>query len=478
MKRIEMTFNTPLDLVNSLPYGTALLDEKGNLLCMNDELSVMTGYNSAHVVGLPFNFILKSGLANMKQFLAQLFQAGEKKVIETDIINNVRRRVPVRITASVMSAVSRLVLLCCVEDISALNQMNGQKAGKRQGLSLLGHSVVMQELMDFLPVLAKTDATVLITGETGTGKDLAAKAIHDASKRAAYPFIKVNCGALPDTLLESELFGHVKGAFTGANTDKPGMFKLAHGGTLFLTEIGDLPHPLQVKLLTVLDDREFYPLGSSKKVQVDVRLITGTHRNLRELIKEGSFREDLFFRLNVLKMHMPSLRERYGDVRFLAEHFLHKFAADLGKNISGFSKEALDLIERYSFPGNVRELRNIIEYAVNICVEGRVTPSHLPESLFHGDDRLESASMHKLALGAEHSHDPGFALSSEAVHVQNKIAESDTASIFDSANWQAIEKKMILDAMVKCRGNRTQAAEKLGWSRSTLWRKMKGYSIG
>ncbi|MHB8811112.1 MAG: sigma-54 interaction domain-containing protein, partial [Desulfobulbaceae bacterium] len=324
----------------------------------------------------------------------------------------------------------------------------------------IGHSPLMQELLEFLPILARTDATVLITGETGTGKDLLAQEIHDASKRAGYPFIKVNCGALPENLLESELFGHVRGAFTGAHADKPGMFRLAQGGTLFLTEIGDLPLQLQVKLLTVLDDREFFPVGSSKKIKVDVRVITGTHRDLEGLIRAGMFREDLFFRLNVLKAHLPPLRERKGDVRLLAEHFLQKFAADLHKKIRGFDRQAMDILTRYRYPGNVRELRNIVEYAANICQETEVAPDHLPENVKLGHTVQQDTTA--ADTGAESVAGP-------AKQVSPAQPSGNT--------WRETEKSMILASLLQCKGNRGDASKLLGWGRSTLWRKMKQHNI-
>ncbi|HSH14220.1 MAG TPA: sigma-54 dependent transcriptional regulator, partial [Desulfurivibrionaceae bacterium] len=347
-----------------------------------------------------------------------------------------------------------------VENISLARKLYERVAAPEQCYGLLGHSPAMQKLMEFLPILARTDATVLITGETGTGKDLLAQAIHDASKRAAYPFIKINCGALPETLLESELFGHVRGAFTGAHADKPGMFRLAQGGTLFLTEIGDLPLSLQVKLLTVLDDREFFPLGGSKKVQVDVRVITGTHRRLEELIKEGLFREDLYFRLNVLRAQMPPLRERQGDARLLADHFLLKFAADLHRPLRGFTTAAQEILAGYDYPGNVRELRNIVEYAANVCQGERISPVDLPENLRPG-------------------RRGGHPAPPEPARVAGAAApEQAEAAPTPGGNWPETDKRMIMEALIGCKGNRGEAATRLGWGRSTLWRKIKQHGIG
>ena len=227
----------------------------------------------------------------------------------------------------------------------------------------------MREVFDLIPLMAHTEASVLITGETGTGKDKVAEAIHKRSSRAAKPFIKINCGALPESLLESELFGYVKGAFTGAVKDKPGMFRLAQGGTLFLTEIGDMPLPLQVKLLSVLDDREFFPLGGEKKIQVDVRIIAATHRPLKQQVAAGEFREDLYYRLNVLHLHLPPLRERETDARFLLNHFLRLFAERTGNSVKTFSDEALAAVAGLSFS---RQYPRVAQHR-------RILHQHLPE---------------------------------------------------------------------------------------------------
>jgi transcriptional regulator with PAS, ATPase and Fis domain len=243
------------------------------------------------------------------------------------------------------------------------------------------------------------------------------------------------------------------------------MFQLAQGGTIFLTEIGDLPLPLQVKLLTVLDDREFFPLGSQKKVRVDVRLVTGTHRDLRQLVQEGRFREDLFFRLNVLRVHLPPLRERDGDVRLLIDHFLQMFAAGFGKNVKRLSAQALRLLGGYHYPGNVRELRNIIEYGVNICRGEIIEVEHLPPYVI-----ADAGKPPRLGSAAG----PATRRESGA-----RTAAGAAEDIPDNASsWSAIEKKKILTALMQTGGSRTGAAKALGWGRTTLWRKMKEYELG
>ena len=318
----------------------------------------------------------------------------------------------------------------------------------------------MEKLFRILPIIAQSDSSVLITGGTGTGKDLLAEAIHQASDRSKGSFIKVNCGALPETLLESELFGHKKGAFTGAVSDKLGRFHLAHNGTLYLTEIGDLPLALQVKLLTFLDDKNVFPLGSTKGFAADVRIIAATHHKLEQMVKNGRFREDLFFRLNVLRIQLPPLREREGDIRLLLDHFLNSFTDKFHSNNNGFSTRTLKILLNYEYPGNVRELKNIIEYTVNMCREGKIYPKHLPSYLTEPQPDL-------VPFRTEPSPVPALADPDQR--------ESNSEDL--RQNWPELERRMITKALLKAKGHRTKAALLLGWARSTLWRKMKHYGI-
>jgi two-component system response regulator AtoC len=309
-------------------------------------------------------------------------------------------------------------------------------------------------------LLSQSDSAILIFGETGTGKDLLAEAVHQASNRAKGPFVKVNCGALPETLLESELFGHRKGAFTGAVENKPGRFRLAHNGTLYLTEIGDLPLPLQVKLLTFLDDKVVYPLGSAKGFQADVRIIAATHRNLDLMVKESKFREDLMFRLNVVRLHLPPLRERGDDIRLILDYFMNKFATRFNKKINGLSKKSLKILLDYPFPGNVRELRNIIEYAVNMCPKGQIQSTHLPTYLSETKYYYDRSTPETGGVPEWGASD----VKSASEHSGQKT-------------WASLERDMIIKALVKSKGRRNKAADMLGWGRSTLWRKIKQYKI-
>jgi transcriptional regulator with PAS, ATPase and Fis domain len=347
-----------------------------------------------------------------------------------------------------------------VEDISLIRKLNETVGQAYHFKNIIGRSPEMEKIFQIIPSLAQSDSSVLVTGETGTGKDMVAETIHQASSRAKGPFVKINCGALPETLLESELFGHRKGAFTGAVENKPGRIQLANNGTLYLTEIGDLPLSLQVKLLTFLDDREVFPLGSIKGFTADVRIIAATHRNLEQWVKEGRFRKDLLYRLNVVRLHLPPLRDRQGDIQLLLDHFLNRFAKQLAKNIQGLSHKTLKLLLGYRYPGNVRELRNILEYATNICNDRQIKPKHLPAYLMENGPFESTVTAHPTAVPTDMQSEDN-ALIHPVLHQE----------------WTDIEKQMIIQALIRAGGRKNKAAASLGWARSTLWRKMNHYGI-
>jgi DNA-binding NtrC family response regulator len=306
---------------------------------------------------------------------------------------------------------------------------------------IVGESGAMQDVLSLVARVAPSDATVLIRGESGTGKELIARAIHHASRRHAGPLVTVNCAALPETLLEAELFGHEKGAFTGASLARRGRFETAHGGTLFLDEIGDVPLHLQVKLLRVLQEREVERLGSSRPVPVDVRLLAATHRDLEALVREGRFRDDLYYRINVVTITVPPLRERRDDIPPLLERFLAKVARANGKTIRGLSREARDLLLRYDYPGNVRELENLVERAVVLSRDDVIGVGDLPLSV--------------------------------------RAAERDDAGTPASlpAAVEGLERRMIDDAMKRADGVQTRAAELLGIGERVLRYKLKKYGL-
>lgn len=314
---------------------------------------------------------------------------------------------------------------------------------------LIGNSPAMVQVVELAMKLARSTATVLIGGESGTGKEMIARTIHNLSARALRPFVPVNCGAIPEDLLESELFGHVRGAFTGAGTARQGRFQLAHGGTLFLDEVGEMSAKLQVKLLRVLQEQEFEPVGSDKSVRVDVRVIAATNRDLQIAVKEGRFRDDLFYRLHVLPLTLPPLRERHKDVSLLIAHFLRLHSRKKDRVVDRIEKEALEYLDRYGWPGNVRELENLVERLVVLNDDGVVRACDLPDYVrdYTGSNRTENSLL------------PDIALPIEGVDLDHVL--------------QALENEFILQALSRTRGNKTLAAELLRLNRTTLIERMR-----
>jgi two-component system response regulator PilR (NtrC family) len=261
------------------------------------------------------------------------------------------------------------------------NQLDDAVKGTLHFGRIVGNSPRMLFIYDLIRQVSKTDTSVLVTGESGTGKELIARAIHEESNRSEEPFVAINCGGIPETLMESELFGHKKGAFTGADKDKQGLFQAADHGSIFLDEIGELPIPVQVKLLRAIQERTFKPVGGNEDIRVDIRIISATNKNLEEEVIEGRFREDLFYRLNVIEIKVPPLRERKADLRLLAQHFLDKYAKKMGKEMTKISSYAIDLLTKYDFPGNVRELENLMERSVALSSTNILLPDSLAMSI-------------------------------------------------------------------------------------------------
>ncbi len=317
--------------------------------------------------------------------------------------------------------------------------LEGPEAG---AVHIIGRSPRMQRIFRFVSKIAPTESAVLLTGESGTGKELLARSIHFQSRRAHEPFLAINCGALPENLLESELFGHVRGSFTGATTDKKGMFEQADGGSLFLDEVGELPQTSQVKLLRALQDGEVRRVGSNSSIRVDVRIISATNRDLRRAMEERGFREDLYYRLNVFQIEVPPLRERREDIPLLAGYFLDRYAAKMHKSLSGFSEEAQVRLVRYDYPGNVRELENALQRAVALAEGDVIRPEDLPPQM------REAAR-------------PRIEAPREAVHVPDGLTLEEVEAIY------------IQRTLERVAGNASEAARRLGISRSTLWRKLK-----
>jgi DNA-binding NtrC family response regulator len=325
-----------------------------------------------------------------------------------------------------------------VENVSLRQQLDA-KFGLE---NIIGESPAMKEIFEVVQQVAPTRATVLLTGESGTGKELIAKAVHQLSPRAKQPFVTVHCAALAPTLLESELFGHERGAFTGAHERRIGRFEQAQGGTLFLDEIGEIDASIQVKLLRFLGERTFERVGSNKTLTADIRLVAATNKNLEELVKAGKFREDLFFRLRVVEIELSPLRERTGDIPLLAQSFLREFAKENGKVVNDFTVDALEALMNFSWPGNVRELRTAIEHAVVLCRGERISSRDLPPSV-RGDGSMSGT----------------------------KSLQGKDLTVKDA------EKQLIVRALKETDGNRTRAAQKIGMSRRTFHRKLHEYHL-
>jgi transcriptional regulator with PAS, ATPase and Fis domain len=445
-------------LLDGLPIGMAVLAPDGTVLLVNRLYETLTGLDQELAFGLKCLHALRCDYC--MEGCPQLKGWDNKKGRKTDanIISRSREKIFVRLTITPLIDKDGQVLGVLETVTPGAHHILDETTGSAFGFGeLVGRSPQVRKIFSMTPSIAQTDSPVLITGETGTGKDMLAEEIHKESDRSDGPFIKVNCGALPENLLESELFGHVKNALPGADHDKPGRLRMAHGGTLFISEISDLPYALQTKLLSYMDDHVVHPVGSPKGMRTDVRIMAATHRDLEGMVRQKRFRQDLLYRLNVIRLHLPPLRERGDDVQLLQDHFLKMFQARFGKTVDGFSKNTEKLLESYAYPGNVRELRNLIEYAVNFCDGKVIRMRHLPGYMLQGPGLPENLAT--------------------APATPPKTHQNSTSRATPPERWEDVQRKMILDALVKTGGKKQAAAELLGWGRSTLWRKMKHFGI-
>lgn len=445
-------------VLDAMADGLFTVDAEGRFVAWSQGAERITGYSSAEVEGKPCTLLEGAnckGFGSLADMLADpeaARSAGihhqECKVLGKDgreiyIHGNVR--VMTDAAGAVVGAVGTFTdLTSFVLANKKIALLEEQAAARASFDQLIGAGAAMQEVFRRLRLAAQSDVSVFLSGESGTGKELAARALHAASGRAAKPFVAVNCSAIPEALLESELFGHVQGAFTGAARDRAGLFQAAEGGTLFLDEIGDVSTLLQLKLLRVLQEREVRRVGDEKSLPVDVRLVTATHQDLIAKVAEGTFREDFYYRIHVFEIHLPPLRERREDIPLLVEHFIREFARLHDRpHVASVTKDALDRLRAYPWPGNVRELRNAIEHAFVTVGGDAITLLDLPESV---RDRVAKA-----AAAAETSH--------------------WTAEEVD-------ERRRFADAIAAADGNKTAAARNLGVSRVTMWKKVKKYGLG
>jgi two-component system response regulator HydG len=437
-------------IVETLQDGILVLDTQGVIQATNPAAERLTGYTKRELKGSSCRILNCTGctiIGKGKNF-CKLFDVGQSKLKRCMIKNKKNLSVHILKVASVLEndqgeiigAVEVLTdmtnLVKKQQEIETLKHMFHMDDGFN---GLLGKTPVMEKLFQLIVSVAQSDAPVLIQGESGTGKELVALAIHENSPRKNQPFIKVNCAALNENLLESELFGHVKGAFTGAERDRIGRFEAANTGTLFLDEIGDIPLSTQVKLLRVLEEKEVERVGDHHPFPVDIRIITATNRNLENLIKKGDFREDLFFRINVFPLQCPCLTDRKEDIPLIIENFINRICTKNKKPVLQISSEAMEIFLDYHWPGNVRELRNAIEYAFVLCTQGWIEPKHIPPKIRNGNQIVYEAPP----------------LSPEAQSNREEL----------------------LSLLKQTRGNQSELARKLGISRVTLWKRIKKQGI-
>ncbi len=429
-------------ILDSVADGVFTVDTEWRITSFNAAAERITGVRREDALMRQCCDVFRASICESECALRQTRQSGQPIVNKAVyVLRPDGQRVPISISTSLLEDASGRIIggVETFRDLSLVEELY-RKLEKRHSLGdIIGRSTVMQDLFELLAAVAASESTVVIQGASGTGKELVARAIHDLSPRREKPFVAVNCGALPDTLLESELFGHTAGAFTDARRDKPGRFAVAEGGTLLLDEIGDISPAMQMRLLRLLQEHEYQPLGAVRPVATDVRVIAATNKNLPELVEEGVFREDLYYRINVMTIDLPSLRERMEDIPLLVNHFVSGFSRLQNKDVAGVSEEVLEILMNHDFPGNVRELENIIEHAFILCSSGFIERHHLPRKL------LEEVRPSMV-------RPPGTTL-------------------------QSIEAFHIADALRRHDGNCRAAAEELGIHRSTMFRKIKSLGL-
>ncbi|NTV13008.1 MAG: sigma 54-interacting transcriptional regulator [Desulfobulbaceae bacterium] len=371
-------------ILASIADGIFTVDRNWTITSFNRAAEKITGWDDNEAIGRPCSEIFRSSFCGEECPVATSLYSGQAVASHViTITSRDGRSIPVSVSASPLVD-SEGNIIGGVETFRDLSEAHIVRRPPRKRSTfgdVISKNSAMRRIFEILPEIARSDSNVIILGESGTGKELVARATHASSNRRKGPFVTVNCGALPDTLLESELFGYKAGAFTDAKHDRPGRFAAAEKGTIFLDEIGDIPASLQVKLLRVLQERVYEPLGSNTSIKADVRVIAATNRDLLTLVGQGLFRDDLYYRLNVVKLLLPPLRERKEDIPMLCQHFIKTFCTRQGKEITGISEPAMDILMRYNFPGNIRELENVIEYAFILCHGGLIMPQHLPEPL-------------------------------------------------------------------------------------------------
>jgi PAS domain S-box-containing protein len=426
-------------IFDSISDGVFTTDRECRITSFNRAAERISGFSREQAIGSFCFDIFRTQLCNQRCALRTTLTNGEHVAnVRVSIITRDGRKLPISVTTSILRDADGRVIGAVefFRDLSELEHLE-QRIQRYTGIgNMVSANEEMQRILALLPDVAVSECSVLIQGPSGTGKELIAQALHNLSPRRKGPFIKLNCGALPENLLESELFGYEKGAFTDAKQSKPGHFQMAHGGTLLLDEIGEMPLSLQVKLFRVLSSGEFSPLGSVKVHKVDARVVACTNRHLEDMIEEGSFREELFYRVNVVNVSLPALKDRPEDIPLLTDYFVTKFRERRGKSITRVSPEVVSLLRRYEFPGNVRELENAIEHAFVMCRSEQIEIEHLPQKI------------------------------QDSAHSPRRSAVTEKS-----------ERAIIEESLERNNWNRQTTARELDMHRSTLWRKIRQYGL-
>ncbi len=443
-------------IVDTMQEGLILVDPEGQIIFANKTLEKLLGYTNEELKGKKCSLFQCDNCfpepTNLLNKNCSLFKEETINNRKCTFLNKDNKPIHLLVSGSlirdrngaVIGGIESLIDMSTVIDQKRVISNLRQRLRFKEGFQgIIGNSSSIQEMLELSMSAAQSDAPLIIYGEPGTGKELLANVIHENSQRKDYPFVKVNCAALNENLLESELFGHVKGAFTGAEYARTGKFESAHGGNIFLDEIGDLPSGTQTKLLRFFQDKEIERVGDHQPIKIDVRIIASTHKDLQKLIRDGLFREDLYYRINVLPIPMPSLQERKSDIPLLVETFIKRLADRTGKAITSISREAMGVLIDHPWPGNIRQLVNTLEYAFVLCTESQIALNHLPVTLIQPKDSSNS---------------------------QKNVANP-------RKRQQEIQKKQLLDALSASGGNQTKAAEILGVSRVTIWKRMKKFKI-
>ena len=444
MKKSRMD-NRQLEIIlNSIADGVFTIDHKKNITSFNLAAEKITGIPSEQAIGQKCFDVFHASICQSSCAIEKTMKTGKQIIdLPLNILNINGKKIPISISTAVLKNEDGKVIggVETFRDLSTLEEMRKEIEKQYVYSDIVSKNHEIKKLFEIIPDIAESDSTVLIQGPSGSGKELFARAIHNHSNRKTGPYIAVNCAALPDTLLESELFGYKKGAFTDAKKNKHGRFALAENGTLFLDEIGDLSAALQIKLLRVLQEREFEPLGATRPVKTNARIIAATNKDLNQLLSLGQMREDFYYRINVIKINLPPLSKRREDIPLLVEHFVKKFNMKKNRKIAGVSEEVMEFFMKYDFKGNIRELENIIEHSFVLCHNQLITMEHLSAD-------LQKTYKEKKRIGTDRS-----------------------------LRLKETEKEIIVHTLNKHHGNRKKTAAELNINPSTLWRKMKKLGI-